>query len=125
MIAIIYVDGILFWSVDKNNIHDLAMNLRSQGVDLEQEDGASGFLGVTLGCEEETGLIEMKQVGLIDRVIETLGLENGMAKDKYTLSESSPLVKDAYGLAACGSFSYSSVVGMLLYLYGHTRPYIA
>ena len=67
----------------------------------------------------------MKQIGLIDRVIETLGLENGMAKDKYTPSESSPLVKDAYGLAACGSFSYSSVVGMLLYIYGHTRPDIA
>ena len=57
VIAIIYVDDILFWSVDENNIHDLAMNLRSQGVDLEQEDDAAGFLGVTLGCDEATGLM--------------------------------------------------------------------
>ena len=101
------------------------MNLRSQGVNLEQEYDAAGFLGVTLGHDEATGLMEMKQVGLIDSVIETLGLDNGMAKNKYTPSESSPLVKDTYGPAVCGSFSYSSVVGMLLYLSGHTRPDIA
>ena len=52
MIAIIYVDDILFWTVDENNITDLAMNSRSQVVDLEQEDDAAGFLGVTLGRDE-------------------------------------------------------------------------
>ena len=34
-------------------------------------------------------------------------------------------MKDADGPAACGRFSYSSVVGMLLYLSGHTRSDIA
>ena len=106
---IIYVDDILFWSVYENNIHDLAMNLRLQGVDLEQEDDAAGFLGVTLGRDEATSLMEMKQVGLIDRVIETLGLDDGMSKNKYTPSESSPLVKDADGPAACVRLSCLSV----------------
>ena len=55
--VIIYVDNILFWSVNENNIHDLAMQLREQGVDLEKEDNAAGFLGVTLGCDEATGII--------------------------------------------------------------------
>ncbi len=32
------------------------------------------------------------------------------------------LVKDVNGELASGAFSYSSVVGMLLYLSGHTRP---
>ena len=76
VIAIIYVDGILFWSVDKNDIHDLSMNLRLQGVELEQEDDAAGFLGVTLGRDEETGLMEMKQVGLIDRPIQVSQLHD-------------------------------------------------
>ena len=67
----------------------------------------------------------MKQVGLIDRVIETLGLDDGIAKNKYTPSGSSPLVKDADVPAACGRFSYSSVVGILLYLSGHTCPDIS
>ena len=49
VMAIIYVDDIYFWSVDVNYIHDKAMKLRDQVVNLEQEDYAAGFLGVTLG----------------------------------------------------------------------------
>ena len=78
-------------------------------------------MGVTLGCDETTGLMEMKQAGLIDSVIETLGLDDGTVKGKSTPAESTPLVKDTDGEAACGSFSYSSVVGMLIYLSVHTR----
>jgi hypothetical protein len=35
------------------------------------------------------------------------------------------MIKDLNGKPASGAFSYSSVVGMLLYLLGHTRPDIA
>ena len=35
------------------------------GVGLEQEDDAAGFLGVRMERDEKTGLIEMKQTGLI------------------------------------------------------------
>jgi hypothetical protein len=66
----------------------------------------------------------MKQTGLIKQVIEALGLNDGCAKGKYTPSESKPLVKDINGNSASGAFSYSSVLGMLLYLSGHTHPNI-
>ena len=69
--------------------------------------------------------MEMKKVGLINSVLDTLMLDDGMAKNKFTPSGSSPLVKDADGTASCGSFSYSSMVVMLIYLSGHTRPNIA
>jgi hypothetical protein len=66
-------------------------------------------------------LLEMKQTGLIKRIIKALRLDDG-AKGKFTPSESKPLVKDVNGDLASGAFSYSSIVGMLLYLSGHTRP---
>jgi hypothetical protein len=44
---------------------------------------------------------------------------------KWTPAEAALLVKDAEGAPATGSFSYSSVVGMLLYLSDHTCPDIA
>jgi hypothetical protein len=41
------------------------MQLRELGVNLEQEDDAARFLGVTLERNPETGLLQMKQTGLI------------------------------------------------------------
>ncbi len=95
------------------------------GVDLEQEDSEAGFLGVTLDHDAPTGLLDMKQTGLIKRVIKALGLDDGYAKGKHTPVESKSLVKDADGEGVHGGFSYSSVFGMLLYLFGHTHPDIA
>ena len=124
VICICYVDDILFWSADEAYITELGIKLRKEGLLLEEEDDAAGFLGVTLGKTDE-GLIEMKQTGLTDRVIEALGLDTKMSTSKWTPSEASPLVRNEAGEAASGDFSYSSVVGMLLYLSGHTRPDIA
>ena len=75
--------------------HTKAMQLRKQGVNLEREDDTAGFLGVTLGRDDATGLMEMNQVGIIDCFIETLELYDGMAKSKSNPSESKTLVKDA------------------------------
>ena len=70
-------------------------------------------------------MLELKQTGLIDRVIEALGLDVGTTNGKATPAEHAPLVNDANGPEAHRNFSYSSVVGMLLYLSGHSRPDIA
>ena len=75
--------------------------------------------------EINTGLLEMKKNGLIQRVIEAVGLDDGMLKDKFTPLYQRPLVKDADGKLPSGMFSYSSVVGMLLYLSYHTHQFIA
>jgi hypothetical protein len=121
VISIVYVDNI-FWSKDTEDINSSAMQLCEVDVDLEQEDDAAGFLGVTLEWDPETGLLEMKQTRLVKRVIESLGLDDGLVKGKYTPSESNPLVKNVNGEAASGAFSYSSAVGMLLNLSRHTHP---
>ena len=43
-----FVDDILFWSTDEAYINELGVKLREQGLLLEQEDDAAGFLGVTM-----------------------------------------------------------------------------
>ena len=95
VICIIYVDDIIFVAQDKSYIIDLAMMLRGKGVDLEQEDHAAGFLGVTLERDKDTNIFEMKQTSLIDPIIGAMGLED--ATPKLTLSEGALLVKNAEG----------------------------
>ena len=41
------------------------MKLEVDGVNLEQEDNAAGFLGVQMVYDPTTGLLEMKQEGMI------------------------------------------------------------
>ena len=122
VMCIFYVDDLIFWSRDVTNIDRVAMELCKLGVALEQEDDAAGFLGVKFDRDNETGMLEMKQAGLMDRVVEALGLDDGYSRGKHTPAKTKPLVKDEDGVAAVEGFSYSSVVGMLLYLSGHTRP---
>ncbi len=54
-----------------------------------------------------------------------MGLNVGTVTPKWTPAEAAPVVKDSEGAPATDAFSYSSVVGMLLHLSGHTRLDIA
>jgi hypothetical protein len=67
----------------------------------------------------------MTQEGLIKQVIEILGLDMDQTNTKGTLAEQMPLVKDENFEPQQDTFNYTSVVGMLLYLLGHTRPDLA
>jgi hypothetical protein len=125
LICISYVDDLIFWACNEKDIHHIAMKLREVGVDLEQETDDAGFLGIRMECDSDTGLLEMKQEGLTLGIIEAMRLDIGFVTPKWTTAEAAPLVKDSEGAPATGAFSYSSVIGMLLYLSGHTRPDIA
>ena len=102
----------------------MAILLCHSGVDLEQEDDAAGFLCVQI-MHNDSGLQEMKQEGLVDLVIEAIGLDVGTVNGKSTPDEAKPLIKDTDGEVAHGYFSYSSVVGIMLYHSGHSRLDIA
>ena len=84
VMRICYVDDLIFWERDEEDIHELAMKLRDVGVDLEQKEDAAGFLGIWLSKDTETGLLELKQTGLIDRIIEAMGLDVGTVNGKAT-----------------------------------------
>ncbi len=91
-------------------------------VDLEQEDDAVVYLGVNIEHDPNTGFLIMMQKGLIRQVLETLGLYVETAYGNVIPAKGKPLAKHKHREPAAGNFNYSSVVGMLLYLAGHTCP---
>ena len=56
------------------------------------------------------GLMELKQTGQIDRVIETLGSDISKTSGKFTPAEAKPLVKDTDGDPALGDFTFNAPV---------------
>ena len=82
--CIVYVYDLIFWSCNIAKIDRVAMELCKLGVVLEQEDDAAGYLGVSMEHDSNTGLLKLKQTGLIERVVEALGLDDGYAQGKHT-----------------------------------------
>ncbi len=66
VMCVAYVDDLIFWSHDVANINRVVMELCKLEVVLEQKDDAAGFLGVKMERDSNTGLLEMKQTGLIE-----------------------------------------------------------
>ena len=91
VISICYVDDILFWAKDEADINQLAVVLHAKGFLLEQEEDATGFLGVLL-TKTKGGHIKMKQTGLIDRIIKIFWLDNCLSTSKWTPAEAMPSV---------------------------------
>ena len=55
----------------------------------------------------------MKQTKIIQRVIESVGLDDDLSKGKFKPSEAKPSVKDEDGEPVSGMFSYRSVAGII------------
>ena len=100
------------------------MKLIDLEVDIKHEEDDAGFMGFNLERDEETGLLKMKEPDLINNVISAVGLDNGMDKGKYTPAGSVTLVNNEYCVPFSVNFNYISALGIMIYLSGHTRPYI-
>lgn len=96
----------------------MLQELQKEELHFSREENVAGFLGVELKSKDD-GTIEMRQTGLIDNIIAAMQLED--ANSKETPAEC-VLCKDENGEPFEENFSYQSIIGMLLYLQGHTRP---
>jgi Reverse transcriptase (RNA-dependent DNA polymerase) len=120
VICPVYIDDTLFYSPKIEYIHDspkieyiheVIGKLRALKMDLEVEGEVAGFLGVHIERDVANNTVTLTQEGLIKRIIENL--EIGDLPLKKTPAAAEPLVKDEFGEPPDGTFSYSSVVGML------------
>ena len=122
-IVIVYVDDLLIYSRKRDSIDSLISTLQDDGIKLREEGEAEGFLGVDI--KRTKSGVSLTQTGLIKRIISALGMDSVYTTKKDTPAEVAPLPKDVDGIPADSTIHYASVIGMLLYLSGHSRPDIA
>jgi hypothetical protein len=128
VIVVVYVDDILFFAKEDSQIQHVIDELKDKGVAIRREGTAEGFLGVDIERSvDKSGKpqITLKQTGLISRIITAMGLDGSLSTRLSTPAEVGALPKDVNGEPAVGNVNYAAVVGMLLYLSGHSRPDIA
>ncbi|MBE0451949.1 MAG: hypothetical protein IBX70_14070, partial [Clostridia bacterium] len=122
-ICLVYVDDTLFFSPKEGFILEAIEKLQGQGMEMTIEDSVAGFLGVHIDRDESNGTIKLTQKGLIKRIMSALEISS--LPIKHTPAIADPLTKDEDGDPPDGTYSYPSVIGMILYLSGHSRPDIA
>jgi hypothetical protein len=127
VIVVVYVDDLLLFSKDDAEFDKLIDSIKKANVAIRREGTAEGFLGVDIKREDSPSgpQITLLQTGLTQRIISALGLSSSLSTKIDTPAEVGALPKDADGAEALGNFSYPSVIGMLLYLTGHSRPDIS
>jgi hypothetical protein len=119
------VDDILLYAKSQDIIDSYIGKLKEDKIWIRKEGSTEGFLGVDISPTAKDGTFSLTQTGLIKRVIEALGLHTEFTSAKDTPADTTPLPKDINGEAFDPLDQYASVVGMLLYISGHTRPDIA
>jgi hypothetical protein len=120
VICLMYVDDTLLYARDQADIDNVLEKLvNREKMALEIEDSVAGFLGVHIARDNKTGELELTQRGLIDRIVEALGVSN---LDAVSTPANKVLGSDPDGDPPDCTFNYASVIGMLWYLYSHSRP---
>ena len=113
--------GLMIVSFTKNKaiIDDVINSLKDRCL-LEKEEDATEFLGIQVTRNSKNGMTTITQAGLIYEIFSSKGMNN--FNPKYTQADEDPLYKDVLGYPCTGTWSYISIVVMLLYLTRSTKP---
>jgi hypothetical protein len=129
MIIVAYVDDCVHWYRDQADMDAFIQSLKDDGDEYNWEHTVEGkvsaFLGIDIQYNKTTNQYKLTQTGLIDKVLRATGLSDCNAKPTPCSADGKPLGTDPNGPIAKEDWSYPSVIGMLLYLAGNSRPDIA
>ena len=118
----LYVDDSGIAAPTTQIIDDLIKGLEDLGLQLTREGSFAEFLGIKFENSTD-GSIELTQKGLINKILEAT--KKASSNPNKTPTTQLALPSDPDGPPMTETWSYPSVVGMLLYLTTNTRPDIA
>ena len=125
-----YVDDCILFHKAEGTIDSVIDSVRNpkekylEKFILNVEDDYAGFLGIDIKRKDD-GTIELVQKGLIDRILKALSLGDEDVTTRLEPAAKEPLGKDEEGPPRKESWSYPSLIGMMLYLASNSRPDIA
>lgn len=120
LMIVLYVDDAGIAAPTQKEIDDFVQSLKEKGFQLTQEGSFSEFLGIKFEENNNNGTITLTQKGLIQKIIAATNMED--CNPNWTPASSAALGIDPEGPPMDESWSYPSIVGMLLYLSTNTRP---
>jgi hypothetical protein len=120
LVVICYVDDLGLASPNMSIIDEFVATLESKGFELTRESTFSEFLGIKLEHDKNKKTVTLTQRGLIQKIINAVGLQD--ANPNWTPAIQTALGSDPEGPSMNETWSYPSIVGMLLYLSTNTRP---
>ena len=117
IIVLVYVDDCLIFCPRSDSIDKLIDSLQQEFTLVDEGDVAS-YLGAEI-TKDKDGSILLRQPFLTDRIIEALNLTDQRQHDTPAIDL---LHRDADGPPRKQNWLYPSLIGMLNYLSGQTRP---
>ncbi|MGZ8880111.1 MAG: reverse transcriptase domain-containing protein, partial [Halobacteriota archaeon] len=117
MVILVYVDDCLIFCPRSETIDAFIASLQ-QDFTLVDEGDVASYLGAEINTDK-SGRLLIKQSFLMDRIIEALDLKDQRQHDTPAIDL---LHQDTDGPIRKQDWSYPSLIGMLNYLSGQTRP---
>ena len=125
---LVYSDDCIIFHRKESEIDQLIDSMRNpmdnslESFILNVEDDYTGFLGIDIKRHKD-GTIELTQ--LIKRILNALNLSSDDVHTRLETAAQNPLGKDKNVPPRKESWSYPSILGMMLYLGINCRPDIA
>ena len=120
--VVLYVDDAGISAPNEAIIDALIRDLEGLGMQLTREGSFVEFLGIKF-TPKTNGAIELTQKGLVKKILDAMDMADCSVNKTPTTQLA--LGSDPDGPAMTETWSYPSIVGMLLYLSTNTRPDIA
>jgi len=120
IIVVIYVDDVGIAYRHQKHLDQLLENLAKHNLMFTKEGTFTDFLGIKFVQDTNTSTITLNQRGLISKIIAATKMQD--CNGNWTPAPIKAIGSDPEGEPMHESWSYRSIIGMLLYLSTNTRP---